>query len=526
MRWVTSFLAVLFLSQCQFQVEKNSQELVSRISLEPDVLNPILSTAASEMEIESFLFDSLLKTDNTTLEFQPNLAEAWEISSDQKQFTFHLRKDVLWHDGRPFTAEDVLFTFEKIQDPKVDSAMTRSYFKDVLKVEKEDDFTVRFLYRYPYFKAIHMLGGFQPLPKHLFQDEKVDFNQHSFSRAPIGTGPYRFKEWKTGRSILLERNESYWGEKPDIQQLSFKIIPEPAVALQLLKKGELDVLELNGLQWARQTDTPAFRKSYQKHRIDSPAGGYGYIGWNLRKPIFQDRKVRQAMAYLIDQQAIIDKLLFGLGRVTTGPVSSATDGYDHTLPLKPFDPEQAKRLLKESGWEDHDGDGWLDKKGEKFQFNLLFPSGSNFYEKFAPIFYENLKQVGIDVHLQRMEWVAFIREAEQRKYDAMIGGWSGGWPPEFYQIWHSSQSDQGSNHVGYKNSEVDRLLVEARREFDQSKRDAIHRKIHRIIYEDQPYLFLFETPSLVARHRRFQNVIEYKMGLDVKEWRVNASLPD
>ncbi len=525
MRWRNSFLWVVLLCGCQFRTTPDPYAFVTRMAAEPSLLNPILSSEVVEGEIEAYVFDTLLKTNNQTLRLEPNLAKRWAISPDHLQYTFYLRDDVRWHDGEPFTADDVIFTFDKTQDPKTDAALLRSYFNDVTACEKLDDTTVRFTYRRPYFKAIDILGVLQPIPKHLFK-EGEDFNAHPFNRFPIGTGPYRFQSWKTGQSVTLVQNEHYWKETPEIRSIVFRMIPDSAVALQLLKKQELDTMELSSLQWARQTDTKSFKAHYKKYRIDTPVSSYAYVGWNLRHPLFQDRRVRQAMAYLIDQNAMIDKLLFGLGRAITGPTSTASNDYDHTLPVRPFSPEKAKTLLAEAGWTDHDGDGWLDKDGQPFRFTLLYGSGGSFAEKFGSIFRENLKAVGIDLELKRLEWVALMRAIDERNFDAVLSGWNGGWPTDLYQVWHSSQVEKGTNYVGYANPDVDRLIEMARTEFDSKKRDAMNKRIHALIYEDQPYLFVYENTSLVALHKRFQNVVEYPMGLDTKEWKIDVSISD
>src|SRR5262249_51076118 len=208
------------------------------------------------------------------------------------------------------------------------------------------------------------------ISKHIFDDGQ-DFNSHPAGRAPVGTGPYKFIRWDTGSQIVLERNESYWDKEkfPDIRRIVFKVIPSEVVAFQRLKKGDLDMMSLNPQQWVKQTNTPAFEQNFIKHEYYTPA--YRYVGWNLRRPYFQDKRVRQALARLINRQAILKNLEYGLGKLTTGPFWIFGYEYDQTLPQIPFDPAGAKKLLDEAGWIDHDGDGIRDKDGVKFSFKFL-----------------------------------------------------------------------------------------------------------------------------------------------------------
>lgn len=506
---------------CQaVQVPKDPYELVTRLSGEPDVLNPVTNTSSYEVTVVDRIYESLLKLDNQSLKFKPHLASRWEISPDHLRYTFHLRRDVSWQDGKAFTADDVLYTYEKIQDPKVDAAVLRNYYRDVIKAEKLDPYTVRFTYREPYFRALTMLGSLTVIPKHLFENGE-DFNNHSLNRGPVGTGPYRLREWKTGRFIRLERNEAYWGEKPDIRSLYYKILPDSVSAFQSLKKGKLDLLDLTAIQWERQTETPAFRRQYIKHRYFSPSAGYSFIGFNLKKPLFESRAVREAISHAVDRKKIVEKLLFNQAKVTTGPAYSLSPSYDVSLPIPQYDLELTKKILDEAGWFDHNGDGIRDKGGADLRFSFLYTAGSSFAEKLANILREDLAKCGIKMEPTRTEWVTFTRQLQQGDFDMVILAWTALLEEDHYQVFHSSQAKGGSNFVSFSSPEADRLMERARREFDPEARAKMNREIHRILYREQPYIFLFEAPSLVARHKRFQNVTVYPIGLDILEWKVS-----
>ena len=503
------------------KVSKDPESLVWHLGAEPDTLNPLTATDAYSSRIDSFVRDTLIERDNRTLEWKPKMAESWEISPDRRQFTFHLRDGIRWHDGVPLTIDDIVYSYQKIMDPAVDAPHLRVYYQDIEKVEKVGERAVRFTYRRPYFMALEFCGTMPILPKHLF-DNGEDFNRHSQGRAPIGMGPYRFVSWETGKKIVLVRNEDYWGQKigrmPAVKEIDFKIISEDTVALQILKKGGLDLASLRPIQWVRQTSSAKFNERFAKYQFNTP--GYSFIGWNLSRPYFSDKKVRRAITMLVNRQEILEKLNFGLGRVVTGPFYFESKDYNHSVETIPYDPEGAKRLLAEAGWKDHDGDGLLDKDGIPFRFTFLIPSGRRFAERLASILKEDLQKVGIDLQIRQIEWALFVKNLSDRKFDAVTLGWVFGVEQDPYQVWHSSQVGKGSNFVGFANSEADRLIEEGRREFDRKRRAALYQQLHAIIADEQPYTFLYDSPSLLALDRRFTNVTIYPGGIDPLEWKI------
>ena len=515
---VCCLLSVVSLLGCQFRVPQDPAALVQKLPTDPDSLNPLVSNSAYSSAVAGYIFEQLFELDNETLQPKPKLAKRWEISPDHLQYTFYLRDDVKWQDGQPFTADDVVFTYEKIQDPKVDAAPLRNYFRDVLKAEKLGPYAVRFTYRQPYFGALTTLGLMVVIPKHIYGDGQ-DFNSHPFNRKPIGTGPFRFVEWKTGQRVMLQRFEGYWDKHPKIRSMVFKIIPDELAAFQLFKKGELDLIDLSSLQWARQTESKKFLDHFKKHKFFTPFGVYNYIGWNEAKPFFKDKRVRLALAHLMDREAINQKLLFGLDYLITGPYYPLGKNYDKSLKPIGYDFQEAGRLLDEAGWKINDKTGIREKEGVPFHFTMLFSPGSQFAEQLTPILSSNFLQAGIEIELRRLEFVALTKLMQEHDFDAIMGGWGrGAGDEDLYQIFHSSQIKGGSNFIGYANPEVDRLLEEGRLEFDAAKRAKMDQQIHQILHDDQPYLFMFARPDLVARDLRFKNVKEYPIGLDVREW--------
>lgn len=494
--------------------------LVYHLPAEPATLNPITATDAYEGRINSNIYETLIKRDNETLELKPLLAESWEISEDKLSFIFTLKKNVKWHDGTPFTASDIVFSYNRIVDPKVDSPHLKSYYKDVKSVEALDDYKVKFVYSEPYFLALEFCGGMPIVPKHIF--ENADFNNHPAGRSPIGTGPYKFVEWKTGTEITLEKNLDYWNEKPNIEKVIFKIISDDTVKFQLLKNGNLDVAGLTPIEWDKQSSSEAFATNYNKHAYFTP--NYSFIGWNQKKSYFSDKNVRRAMTHFLDRELVLNKILLDLGTVVTSPFFLKSPEYPKYIEPFEYSPEKAVRLLNDAGWVDSDGDGIRDKDGVKFEFEFLIPNGSDTGEKIATILKEEIKKHGIVMNIRKTEWAVFTQRLNQRKFDAVTLAWSMGVESDPYQIWSSTQTQQGSNFVGFVNEEAEQLINTARREFDRKKRIQLYNRFSEIVHDEQPYTFLFCRQSTVAINKRFQNVKIYPLGIDFAEWFVPEDL--
>ncbi len=494
--------------------------LVRLIHAEPGILNPILSTDVYSSDIESLMFDSLIERDPQTLEFRPLCAEKWEISRDGMEYTFFLRKGIKWNDGREMTAKDVIFSFNMIKDPAVNAPHLRNYYNDIESVEVIGPYTVKFKYIRKYFRALEICGTMPILPEHIYNSG--DFNKSGLNRRPAGNGPYTFDKWKTGSEIVIERNKNYWGDKPFIDKIIFKIITDETVALQLLKKGEIDMMSLQPLQWEKQTGTEKFLRRCDKHKYFLP--NYSFIAWNLQKEPFCDVRVRQAMTHFINRKKILDKLRYGLGVIVTGPFYVNSDEYDKTvLPLE-YSPSKARQLLAETGWKDTDGDGIMDKNGKKFEFEFLIPSGTDFSSKLATIIKEDFAKEGIIVEIKNLEWAVFVQNLNERNFDAVTLAWQMPVESDPYQVWHSSQADKGSNFIGFRNDKADFLIETIRETLDKKQRMKYCHEFHRMLNELQPYTFLFCSNSLVALNKRFMNVKVYPMGFRITEWYVPGSM--
>jgi peptide/nickel transport system substrate-binding protein len=468
---------------------------------EPRTLVPILASDSSSGAICSLVFNGLVKYDKD-LNLVGDLAERWEVSGDGLEITFYLRKGVRWQDGVSFTARDVEFTYRKLIDPQVRTPYSGD-FEMVARLDIIDDYTIKVVYKEPFAPGLSS-WGMNIMPEHLLQNE--DLNNTGFARKPIGTGPYRFKLWKTGERLELLSNHDYFEGRPYIDRYIYRIIPDQATLFLELRAQGVDYISLTPLQFKRQTESRFFKESFQKFNF--PSFGYTYLGYNLNDSRFRDLKVRQAINYAIDKDEIIRGVLLGLGRVATGPFIPESWAYNKNIEAMKYDPQKARTLLKEAGWKDIDGDGILEKDSMEFSFTIITNQGNSERLMAAEIIQRRLKEVGIDVKIKIIEWSAFVSEfIDKRRFEAVLLGWSLSLDPDMYDIWHSSKTGEGEfNFVGYSNPEVDRLLLEGRRTFDQEERKRIYHRVHEILYEDQPYLFLYVPDALPILHKRFKGI--------------------
>lgn len=475
---------------------------------EPRTLVPILASDSASGAICGLVFNGLVKYDKD-LNLVGDLAGGWEVSENGLDITFYLRKNVRWHDGEAFTAKDVEFTYRSLIDPDVRTPYSGD-FEMVEGFEVVDDYTLKIIYKEPFSPGLSS-WGMNIMPRHLLEGE--DLNNTVFARQPIGTGPYKFKSWKTGEKVELLSNHDYFEGRPCIDRYIYRIIPDQATLFLELRSEGVDYVSLTPLQFERQTQSRFFRENFQKFRF--PSFGYTYMGYNLNDFRFQDLRVRQAINYAVDKDEIIRGVMLGLGRAATGPFLPESWAYNREVRETKYDPQKAKALLKEAGWQDLDADGILEKAGAKFSFTIITNQGNEQRRMTLEIMQRRLKEVGIEVRIKVIEWSAFVSEfIDKRRFDAVLLGWGLSLDPDMYDIWHSSKTGEGEfNFVGYSNSEVDRLLVEGRRTFDQEERARAYHRIHEILYEEQPYLFLYVPDALPIVHSRFKGIEKGAAGI-------------
>lgn len=489
-------------------------------------LIPNITSDSSSQEIGGLIYSNLVRTDRN-LRLEGELAEGWDISPDLLTITFHVRKGVRWHDGVELTAADVDFTYRYMIDPKTPTAYAES-FRQVRHAAVVDPYTYRVTYEKPYSPAL-LSWGIWILPRHILEapwKAGVDLRTTPQNRHPIGSGPYLFQEWKTGEKVVLEANPDYFEGRPYIKRVVYRIIPDQSTIFLELKAKNIDMAGLTPIQYRRQTDYPAFRRSFNRYRY--LANGYAYLGFNLLDPRFQDKRVRQAMAYAINKQEIIQGVLLGLGQAAQGPYKPGTWWYKPDVKTYPFDPDRAKTLLAELGWTRMNGDGVLVKDGKPFSFTIMTNQGNSVRQQTAEIIQRRLKAVGIDVKIQVVDWAAFINTfIRKRQFEAIILGWGLGLDPDQYDIWASTQTGPDQlNHISYKNPKVDELLEAGRRTFDEAKRKEIYWEFQDIMAEEQPLVFLYVPDNLPVVSSRVRGIEPAPAGISYNfiKWYVPANL--
>jgi peptide/nickel transport system substrate-binding protein len=477
--------------------------LVARLDQEPPSLDKLTDSAlAIDWLLERKVLESMAELDasrHPDYSLKPALATDWIVSPDQLTFTFHIRRGVTWHDGAPFSGRDVVATVQKILDPMVRAMHLRNNFADLADISTKpgDDFTVIAHYRKPYFLAFRALATLLIYPAHLLA-KAGDVLHSPLHRAPVGTGPFRFEEWRSGDHISFVRNQRYWGRKAYLDRVVYRIVLDPAVGFQLLQQGDFGLyLSLQPQQWVRDLETAGLRGKVHRIKFFNP--NYNWIGWNEERPWFKDARVRQAMNYAIDTEGIRTSFLLGLDRPTTCHFYLDSSACDHSLAPRPWDPARAAKLLDEAGWIDHDGDGVRDKDGVPFRFTFLMNADSTFLAKLTPYMQQELHKLGVEMEIRKVDWALFTQLVEEHKFDATSLRWGNSdVVQDPYEIWHSSQSKDGSNFVFFKDPDVDTLIEAARATLDDAVRNQLYRSMGRRLYEEAPYTFLYSRPSLDA----------------------------
>jgi len=506
-----------FLFSCNREPEIKRPNTVTVGSLaDAKRLLPLLASDSASGDISGWIYNGLTKYDKN-ITITGDLAESWDISPDGLQIIFHLRNGVLWHDGVEFTAGDVLFTYSTVTDPKIPTPYS-SNFGPVSTVEVMDKYTVKVVYKEPFAPSLES-WGMGILPKHVLEGK--DITNEYYSRNPIGTGPYKLKEWVTGQKIVLEAFEGYFEGRPRIDKYMARVIPDTATMFLELKFGGIDFMGLTPPQYKLQAETEFFNKYFQKFRY--PSFGYTYLGYNLLDPKFSDKRVRQALTCAINKKDIIAGVLLGYGTPCTGPFPPESWAYNPKVKDFEYNLQKAEKLMVEAGWK-KGPNGLLEKEGKPFEFTVLVNQGNDARMKTAQIIKENLKKIGVTMNIKVLEWQAMLHEfIDKKRFEAVIMGWGLSRDPDMFDIWHSSKTKEGEfNFISFRNEEVDSLLLEGRRTFDFEKRKKIYHMIHEILADEQPTTFLFVPDALPVLHKRFKGVEKAPLGIwyDFIHWHV------
>lgn len=495
-----------------------------RINVEPAGLTRIHDQHAEGTMIRYTVgpvYETLAELDRTThprYDLKPLLAESWVESDDHLTLTVKLRRGVKFHNGAPFTSKDVKAVMDVVMNEKNLTTAARSYFTELDGYSAPDPFTFVIKWKTPYFLADrNFLTAIPIMPAAALEG---DFDTLPIHRVPVGTGPFKFESWETGRALTFVRNEDHWGQKAWVDRYVLRIVKDETVAAQLWEKGELDIMtRIQPAVWraleSKEEKNAWAWKGY--HRVNFAENLYGWIGWNEERPFFQDRRVRRALAMLFPWDKVTRNIDMDLEPPVTCPYWIESDSCDPNVKRLPYDPAAAAKLLDEAGWKDSNGDGVRDQGGIPFKFTFLSNPHSVKLGKLLPLLQEEYRKVGIALEVEKVEAATYMKRLRTHDFEVASLSWGNADPiKDLYQVFHSSQLKGGSNFVGYKNPEVDALLVDIRTTFDPKARAEKERKVHQLLYDDQVYLFLTNRPTLDAINKEVRGIAPSLSGYDLR----------
>lgn len=523
---------------------------VNRRTSAPRSLNYYASNEGETTTVTEWVLGYLLRFDfDDPTQVMPWLATSWEVSDDRLSYTYHLRKGVQFADGRPFTAADVLFSYAVMRDPEVRAEHLRSEFDDVESITAPDPHTVVVRYKKLFWKGLYTVGfSLRPLNKGWYEEQipvyarKLDIAKYAtepgkpgfgevFNKIRIpcpGTGPYFVEsdeDFQTDH-VDLKQNPFYFGTQSqpewfNMKRLRWIYISDEIAAFEAFRKGEFDVTVVDADMWADQLINDRTLDPIAVHlRYDHLRNDCSYIGWNCRRPPFDDARVRRAMTHLTDRKWILEKIERGRGTIAVCKSKRIYPTYSNELEPHPFDLDKARALLAEAGWRDTDGDGVLDRDGKRLEFELKVPSGRTFFDRVGGRIEDACKRVGIRMSVRSLEWATFIKDFDDRNFDGacLYSSWPDPWI-DLYEAYHSSQDiPNGGNTSGWRDKRVDELLERMKVEFDDAKRTAMFHEFNRLYYDAQPQTLLVHGEVDVLCNKRFENIKVRRTGLQFFDW--------
>lgn len=457
---------------------KVADELVILINVDASTFDPHFTVDTPTEMINRNLYNNLVRY-NSDMEILPDLAEDWSVSEDGTAYTFHLKQNVLFHDGSKFTAEDVKATFDRLLDPDVGAAK-RSVLADISEVVVEDEYTVT-------IRTTYSMGGLLQKLCHpcaaMMSADAIEQYGADIATHPIGTNAYKLKQYTPGEAVVMEHFDDYFGGEPMVQTVRWLIVPEDTTRSLMLESGNADVAYmLPTTEVARLSTNPDIK------RIDVTSVTTQGIYLNCTKDELSDRRVRQALNYAVDKEQLLNGLLDGSGTISDAPMSVKTWGYNSIMTY-PYDLEKAKQLLAEAGYPNgFDLEVWV----APARFFMARQIMEYVQSEFA--------KIGVNLTIREWEHFAMLEEVKKGGYDCMYGGWSpstGDADQALYSVFHSSQWVPNYNRALYKNEQVDALLEAGRTETDLTKRKEIYKEAETLIMEDCPWVFLYSPQQTV-----------------------------
>ncbi|MBL4953573.1 ABC transporter substrate-binding protein [Neobacillus sp. OS1-32] len=470
-------------------------------------LDPITTTEGETFKVTINIFETLLNYGEQDTTIHPGLAEKWKVSDDGLQYTFHLRQGVKFHDGTDFNADAVIYNFNRWMNGNEKQfpyyTMFGGFKKDKGHVIKEikalDDHTVQFILKRPqapFLKnlAMSMFGIASPAALKKYGDD--------FRKNPVGTGPFKFVEWKANDRIVIEKNPDYWDKSlPKLNKIIFRVIPENTARLNALANGEIDVMD--GLN---NSDEATVLANDKLQIIERPSMNIGYIGLTTTRKPLDNKLVRQAINHAIDKKTIIDAFYGGKALPAKNPMPPSIEGYNDAIEDYPYDLEKAKALLKEAGLE----------KG--FTIDLWAMPVARPYmpeaQKVAEVIQESLSKINIKANIKSVDWATYLDKANKGEFDMFMLGWTGdnGDPDNFIYTLLDKDSIGSNNYAQYSNDKLHDILIEAQTIADQEKRNELYKKAQEIVHEDAPWVPLVHSTPLLAASKDVVNYLPHPTG--------------
>jgi peptide/nickel transport system substrate-binding protein len=478
-----------------------------------DGMNAFVSADQRASQHQQFVNLMTLLRYDEDLNPRPYLAEWWEVDEEAREITFHLRDDVVWHDGHPFDAGDVAFTFRTVTDPRTafpNPAFWDHYVRGAEGVEVVDDLTVKVRLR-PHAEFLDVWRAMPIMPEHLLGDvPPEDLAAHPFgAQCPVGNGPFVFREHLPQERWVFQANPAFpegLGGRPFVDGYVFRPIPEQATLLTELLTESIDIyLSPRPDQAQRIVDHPSL------DLFSFTSRNYAFVAWNARKPQLADSRVRRALTLATNRREIVEALLQGYGAVANASVPPSHWAFDPTMAeAMPFDPQEARALLDEAGWRDRDGDGIRENRdGLELAIVLKYNQGSRSRQDIAEIMQAQLGEVGVSVQPEVVEFGTLIEELNDpavRGFDGVVMSWSTEFRLDDTDLFHSERIDQPYAWSGTRNERIDALLEALATTVDRDEALPLWREYQRVLSEEQPYTFFFFTERLQGVNRRVRNV--------------------
>jgi peptide/nickel transport system substrate-binding protein len=478
------------LTGCAAEAENGATPTLRFALINDPILNPVIAPDIGSVLINKVIYPGLVRPDEE-LRPAPDLAIAWEEADSGRTYTFQLRPNVKWHDGQPFTARDVKFTFDQILDLSSGSRL-RSDFTGISSVEVIDSLTIRFRLRAPFASFLSLLGyNAGILPEHAYRGRKLTDVVELNREKPIGTGPFEVTQATPGSAFVLTRNPDYFGKPPALERLVFRIVPDVNVQVAQLRAGELDVITVE------PANLSALAGAEGIHVQEVPVVQHYYVGFNQQREMFRSPLVRRALGYAVDREAIIRGVLKGHGDAPVGTIPVVLEGFfSAATPRLKHDPDSARAYLAQAGWKSG-ADGKLrNARGEPFRFVLMVDKGNPTREQVTLAVQQDLQRIGAEVTLRTTEFATLVRDhLLTGKFDAALIWWTTPPDPDQFAFYATGEDN---NHVGWSNRRADSLLLVGRTTLDSAARRLAYDAFQSLEVEDPPVLVLFYPREILA----------------------------